>query len=68
MPACMCVQACGAHITKYTLHTSKINDTLNYHAFCLAICIYLRKREISDILNFTPLLMLSRFACYEKTH
>ena len=50
------------------LHTSKINGTLNYHAICLTICIYLRNSEISDILNVTPLLVLSRFACYEEAH
>ena len=63
-----CSQARRKHITKYTLRTSKINGTLKYNAICLAICIYLRKSEISDILNVTPLLMLSRFACYDEAH
>ena len=42
--------ACGAHITKYVLHTSKINDTLNYHEICLAICVYLRKAKLATSL------------------
>ena len=50
-------------ITKHTTHTNEINRTLNYHVDPVAICMYLRQREISDILNFTPLPMLSCYAC-----
>ena len=50
-------------ITKHITNTNEIKRTLNYHVDSLAICMYLRQREISDILNFTPLPMLSCYAC-----
>ena len=69
---CMCVYVCvyvcmyHRHSAKHTTHTSEINDTLKYHVIGVAICICLRKTEISDILNFTPIPMLSYYACYDN--
>ena len=57
------VLSAAMRITKHITNTHEIKRTLNYHVDSLAICMYLRQREISDILNFTPLPMLSCYAC-----
>ena len=41
-------------VTKHITNTNEIKRTLNYHVDSLAICMYLRQRGISGILNFTP--------------
>ena len=50
-------------ITKHAANTNEIKGILNVHLNSLAFCMYLRKREISGILNVPPLPMLSCNAC-----
>ena len=54
------VLSAAMRITKHITNTNEIKRTLNYHVDSLAICMYLRQREMSNILNFTPPFQCSR--------